>query len=157
MRITVLRGNEWQREHAKLFARWYETKYLSAVGKDICLRIHILSFEEGKNIGECNCTDDPPNPRKFLIKIAATADMSKREFIMALAHEMVHLKQYALNQLRDFDKKEITVFQRKVYSYDMEYWEQPWEVEAYGMERGLLHRYAQHAGFFDEVVKHGYD
>jgi hypothetical protein len=49
------------------------------------------------------------------------------------------------------------MWKRKAYSFDMEYWDQPWEIEAYGMERGLLHRYAEFAGFYEEVVKHGYD
>jgi hypothetical protein len=156
MRITIKNGDEWQREHAKKFARWFETKYLSTI-KGLCVRIHILPFEDGVEIGQCECSDDPPNPRKFLITVGATDDMSKREFIMALAHEFVHLKQYALNQMRDYDSKKITVFKRKSYSFDMEYWEQPWEIEAYGMERGLLHRYAEAEGFYDDVVKHVYD
>jgi hypothetical protein len=157
MRVTVKNGDEWQRTHAKGFASWFETKYLSGVSKGLCLRIHILPYVEGVNIGECECSDDPPFPKKFLITIGATDDMSKRDFIMALAHEMVHLKQYALNELRDNHKTKKTVFHRKSYSFDMEYWEQPWEIEAYGMERGLLHRYAEFAGFYDEVVKRGYD
>lgn len=157
MRVTVKSGDEWQRTHARGFAKWFAGKYLSAVEKQLKLRIHIVKYEEGCNIGECECSDDPPNPKRFLIVLAATEDMSKRDFIMALAHEMVHLKQYALNQMRDVQDKKITIFHKKKYSFDMEYWDQPWEIEAYGMERGLLHRYAEHAGFYDEVVKHGYD
>jgi hypothetical protein len=158
MRVTIKNGNEWQRTHAKGFAKWYETKYLAAISRELFLRIHILPYEDGTNIGECeNVEDKSKNPRKFLIKIGATEEMSKREFIMALAHEMVHLKQYALNELRDDNDRRVTMFKRKPYSFDMEYWEMPWEIEAFGMERGLLHRYAMHADFYDEVVKHAYD
>jgi hypothetical protein len=156
MRLTIKNGDDWQREHTRGFCKWFETKYLSGV-KDIVLRVIVVPYDDNANIGECANYDSGKDPRHFVIKIGATEDMSKREFIMALGHEMVHLKQYALNELRDNDRKRITMWKRKAYSFDMEYWDQPWEIEAYGMERGLLHRYAEFAGFYEEVVARGYD
>lgn len=157
MRIHITRGDEWQREHGKKFIKWFEEKYLTTV-KGICIRLQINLYDADANIGSCECLDSIKNPKKFLIKIGATVDMPKREFILAIAHEMVHLKQYALNEMRDYDEKRITVFKRMPYHWDAEYWDQPWEIEAYGMERGLLHRYSTTAGIYSEVVHlGGYD
>lgn len=157
MRISVKHGDEWQREHAKGFARWYAEKYLSKI-KGICLRIHILPYDDFPMIGECENTEEEiSSPKKFLIRLGVTDKITKRDFIMALAHEMVHLKQYSCNELKDIIARRVTMFKRKPYSFDMDYWEMPWEIEAFGMERGLLHRYSAHAGFYDDVVKTEYD
>ena len=99
--------------------------------------------------GECISEDDHKNPRYFTIRIKrAPID----EMIKVLAHEMVHVKQYAKNELGKElalarggkGLKIVTRWQGEFWSpksKEDEYWDAPWEIEAYGREVGLHHKW----------------
>jgi hypothetical protein len=58
-----------------------------------------------------------------------------------LAHEMVHLKQMAKGEMKDkyVKSRYVTVWRGDRYEDDVNYWDQPWELEAYKLqERGNL-------------------
>ena len=61
------------------------------------------------------------------------------EILKTLAHEIVHVKQYVLGELRSRDVGLLY----KGINHDamnlMEYFELPYEIEAYGREKGLLY------------------
>mgnify|MGYP003328371186 CR=1 FL=1 len=64
---------------------------------------------------------------------------SKHFFITILAHEMVHVKQYAKGEMKDIFRPARMVKWHGV-KYNIEetdYWELPFEIEAYGREKGL--------------------
>jgi hypothetical protein len=72
--------------------------------------------------------------------------------IKVLAHEMVHVKQYAKNELgKDLalarggkGLRIVTRWQGKYWTPNTkedEYWDAPWEIEAYGREVGLHHKW----------------
>lgn len=66
--------------------------------------------------------------RHFTIEI--DKDLTDDEQIRTLAHEMVHLKQYAYGELNE----EMTVWcGKKVDSDAIPYNSQPWEIEAFGI------------------------
>lgn len=102
--------------------------------------------------GECIDEDGTRNPRWFTINIRDAKDDD--DVIKTLAHEMVHVKQYAKNELA----KEIRVskgggfrmatrWQGKPWSPKSKedpYWDCPWEIEAYGREVGLYHKWVEH-------------
>lgn len=156
MRVTLKHGDEWQRKHARGFAKWYGEKYLPHINQELFLRIHILPYKDLENLGECECSDDDIDPRRFLITLCCVEDQQKKDFICAMAHEMVHLKQYALNELTDSEDAKHYVFMKTLYSLDVDYWEQPWEIEAHGRERGLMLKYAEYAGVANEICRPGY-
>ena len=61
------------------------------------------------------------------------------EILKCLAHEMTHIKQYAYNETNET----LTRWRgNKVDSDVVDYWNQPWEIEAYGMESGLFSKFA---------------
>jgi hypothetical protein len=154
MRVALKGGDDWQRKHARGFAKWYGDKYLPFVHEEILLRIHIIpDREDHVNVAECECCDSEEDPRRFLITLCTTEETSKRSFIRMIAHEMVHLKQYSLNELTDSDDGTKSVFHRKNYDLDMDYWEQPWEIEAHGREKGLVLKYGEFSGITEEVSK----
>jgi hypothetical protein len=75
------------------------------------------------------------------------------DLIQTLAHEMVHVKQHAKNELvKDYGTarggyKLESVWMGKVWrpkSGEDLYFDSPWEVEAYGREVGLMHRWIKH-------------
>lgn len=62
-----------------------------------------------------------------------------RGIFSTLAHEMVHVKQYAFGELDEH----LSVWKgKKVNSDKIDYWWQPWEIEAHGLENALLAKFA---------------
>jgi hypothetical protein len=75
-------------------------------------------------------------PRSFLIEVCPFTGAGM--ILSTLAHEMVHVKQYVNEDIND----SLSVWKgTKVNSDDIDYWEQPWEVEAHGLEKGLFFKY----------------
>lgn len=98
--------------------------------------------------GECINEDDTKNPRWFTIHLKK--DPKGDDIIQVLAHEMVHVKQYAKNELskqyrlargglRIASKWHGEWWDPK--KKEDEYWDSPWEIEAYGREVGLMHKW----------------
>jgi hypothetical protein len=76
-------------------------------------------------------------PRQFLIELHP--HIGSRRILETLAHEMVHVKQYIENETNDA----LTRWRGKRIDPDkIDYWVQPWEIDAYGREPGLLTKFA---------------
>jgi hypothetical protein len=75
--------------------------------------------------------------RSFLIEI--NSSIGAKQILKALAHEMVHIKQYAYGETND---KLSRWKGTKIDSDDVEYYSHPWEIEAYGIEVGLFTKFA---------------
>jgi hypothetical protein len=87
--------------------------------------------------------DDNNRPREF--KITVNSEAGYRTTLLTLAHEMVHVKQYATGELRDALRGP-TLHRWMNKPYDVkstEYWDHPWEIEAYGREYGLYLRFRE--------------
>lgn len=114
-----------------------------------------LDIERNKkldNEGECADEDGVKNPRWFTITLRGKR--GDDPLTRTLAHEMVHVKQYIRNELG----KEMTVSKGKGFSiatkwkgeywtpaqHEDEYFDSPWEIEAYGREVGLYHKWTLH-------------
>lgn len=67
--------------------------------------------------------------------------MSKFKMLETLAHEMIHVKQYAKKEL--VEKPDGTTLWKKTRydRKDVDYMNFPWEIEAYAKERELLKSY----------------
>jgi len=75
--------------------------------------------------------------REFEIEL--NPNIGAAEILKCLAHEMTHIKQYAYNETNET----LTRWKgRKVDSDNMDYWVQPWEIEAFGTEVGLFAKFA---------------
>lgn len=65
------------------------------------------------------------------------SNVSHRERLKVLAHEMIHVKQYATKELIVLDYADI-LWQGKKFGYSRNHNRRaPWEIEAYGYERQL--------------------
>ena len=76
-------------------------------------------------------------PREFLIDIKST--QSEAEIIRTLAHELVHVKQYVYDELNE----EGTRWCGKPMPRDLDYFEQPWEIEAHDVGDILFEEYTE--------------
>jgi hypothetical protein len=100
-----------------------------------------------KNMGNCTWEDDNVRPREFMINIDQT--MGLRYTLLTLAHECVHVKQFVRGEMKDRLKKSecgFTTFWKDecVASKELDYWDQPWEIEAHGREKGLYYKFIEH-------------
>jgi hypothetical protein len=66
-----------------------------------------------------------------------------RKLLETVAHEMVHVKQYARGELYQGSRIAKHRWQGKWISNNVDYWDHPWEIEAHGREAGLFIRWAE--------------
>lgn len=92
------------------------------------LSVRISFSKVIKEMGLTIVDDDRIPPREFTLKIRA--GLSHTETLKTIAHEMIHVKQYAYNELNE----EMTVWQgERINGESIKYADQPWEIEAYGI------------------------
>lgn len=162
MQITVTGMVGKRAEKAKLIAA---AEFFAAKLMDPRMVRNItLDIEVYKNLdveGECVDEDGTRNPRYFTISLKSN---EIDEMIKTLAHEMVHVKQHAKNELQSG----VMVAARgglKMHSKWMgevwkpgrrqdAYYDSPWEIEAYGMEVGLFAKWqaTQKAAYNDMLA-----
>ena len=127
----------------KKAARFYAEILLgSRLSKSINLLLEFKELDSKSNfIGFCSWEDINVSPKEFTITLSKK--LGKRHTLLALAHEMVHVKQYAKNELKDYLSESNKVRWRgeKFDANEVDYWDQPWEIEAYGRELGLYARF----------------
>ena len=85
------------------------------------------SVEEYNNSGK---------PREFLIELHP--GIGAVDILKTLAHEMTHIKQYVYGETNET----LTRWKGMKVSDDLDYWIQPWEIEAHGREAGLFTKFA---------------
>lgn len=101
------------------------------------LDIEIVFEDQGKMAeGHCFPLEAERRPRSF--EIGINPNLSRRKMLQCLAHEVVHVKQYAKGELSN----ELITAKWQGETYKLtnsfeDYLNWPWEVEAYGRDRAL--------------------
>jgi hypothetical protein len=105
-------------------------------------------FKKEDFYGVCDALD-LNRPRDFDIEI--DADLTFKQTLSVLAHELVHVKQYATGQLRDYNtskkikwKGDIHINEYGYHNIDTSYWNAPWEKEAYRLEKTLTRKFMRY-------------
>jgi hypothetical protein len=99
--------------------------------------------------GECVNEDETKRSRWFTITLK---DAPFNKLLETLAHELVHVKQYVRNELgikslvltKGGRMKFTTKWMGEVWvpkGNEDDYFDTPWEIEAFGREQGLANRY----------------
>jgi len=79
-------------------------------------------------------------PRKFTITM--TENFALMRSMVILAHELVHVKQFALGELYYCPNTGREKWKGKIINHDQyNYWDLPYEIEAHGREKGLVYQY----------------
>ena len=128
----------------KMAVKWFGKKLLSdRLYHNISVRIEFSNAELGKiYYAFCEWNDTNHRSRDFTITI--DPNLGKTTMLTVLAHEMVHVKQYAAGELKDYLKTSRIKYLGNIYEMNNEseaYWDYPWEIEAAGRERGLYLRF----------------
>ena len=140
--ISVTGGTFKQRKLAQVAAYWSMGKLISPrMQESIEIDIEIKSFvNDGDVVGYTTWTYDNIRPREFTIEVDKTLDND--ELIETVIHEMVHVKQFAKEEL----KERFRPYHREMWfgeeiDTNNKYKSLPWEVEAYKLQELLYNEY----------------
>lgn len=110
------------------------------------IRIIHKNFDDRKVIAETEYNDEIESDiiRRFIIYI--NPFLPYHIYMTILAHEMVHVKQFAKGELKDSIRwPELTKWKNEyIEESSHHYYEYPWEIEAYGRSVGLYRRFRSH-------------
>lgn len=128
----------------KLAVKWYGKKLL---GDRLYNNIELLIEFDNSDLGEdlygcCDWNDTNHRARNFTITV--NPNLGKRNMLLVLAHEMVHVKQYAKGEMKDYLRVNRVKWKGQIYNDEqIDYWDHPWEIEAHGREKGLYYRFLE--------------
>jgi hypothetical protein len=132
MFITVTGGTKTQKKYVQGIAEFCVKNLMPRMRT---LDITIKLCKPSGALGYCLETE---NNRTFELEIDRT--QSLRKLLETVAHEMVHVKQFARRELHP-SKDE---WYGKTYNpKKVSYWDLPWEIEAHGREVGLFIRFCE--------------
>jgi len=89
----------------------------------------ILRKMKKDEYGYCNIIE---SNRSFIIDI--NKNVSLKDFVSTIIHEMVHVKQFARNEMSAYGMR----WKTKTVSENTKYIDLPWEKEAYKLEAKLI-------------------
>ena len=147
MLLHIRGSNQYNRKLVSRATWWYVEKLMgkrlmSGLEIHIHLRKNLIDKEgcEGTAIWEGDYCD---RPREF--KIELDVSYSIRDALITLAHEMVHIKQWAKDEMYEYmNVAGMVRFKgEKVHMEITDYWDYPWEIEAYGRQLGLFIRFCE--------------
>ena len=151
MILHVKGSNNKTRKLVKTAAWWYAEKLmgkrlLRSLEITINLKKNLLDKDghEGTAIWE----DDNIRPKEFTISLDSTCTI--RNILITLAHEMVHVKQWAKGEMYEYAEQDMVRFNKTKFNMaNIDYWDYPWEIEAFGRQLGLFVRFCEDQGIAD--------
>ena len=132
MTISIKGGTKSQKKYARSMVKFC-IKTLMPRMKTLDITVKLKNPNGA--MGYCLELD---NNRTF--EIEADKKLRLRKLLETIAHEMVHVKQYARRELHPVPD----TWCGKTYNpKKTSYWDLPWEIEAHGREVGLFVRWAE--------------
>ncbi len=128
--------------------QFYAKKLLPVKYKKITIVVD-YNFDMHDDEAETYWMDSNILPKEFEIKLSKRFKSFKR-IVQTMAHEIVHVKQFAKNEIYDHLYSKKIRWNKKLYDIDkIDYWDRPWEIEAYGLELGLYLKFKEEFGLSD--------
>lgn len=149
LHVAVSGGTKRKRELCLIAAPFFCSSLLPrkhpVIELDICLKRKLR--KEYSIFGECFVNENNrSNSRPTCFTINIDSKLKLDTLLLTLAHEMVHLKQYATGQLYDYSRDSLRYcrwLNKKIDYTKLDYWDYPWEIDAHGRERGLTIRFLE--------------
>jgi hypothetical protein len=143
--VLVTGGRKTQREKVESIAHYVINKLMPRM-RTLVVEIDIKDFEGDDSCGYCLPAGhaDTSRPRDFEIEV--NKDLTMRTLLETVAHELVHVKQYARKELFETSVGKHRWLNEWYDEGTTSYWDLPWEIEAHGRETGLFVRWAQNNG-----------
>lgn len=129
--VEVVGGTKFQKDLAVKVVGWYLKKMLPRYRTlDITINLTKCMKKSGA-YGYCMEGD---SNRQFEIEVDKTLRLY--DFVSTLTHELTHMKQYAKGEMKYLNDGR-TRWKKKIYSDNTDYADQPWEKEAFRVEKQL--------------------
>lgn len=149
MKIYCRGGTTIQKRLAKDIAKFCGEKTMSKrLQESLTVTIYFVDDLVDTD-GDCMYEDDfdVARPKEFTIRVGNKGRSIWRQ-LRTVCHEMVHVKQYAKGEMKYMWRPaRHTKFNGELYPDSLNYWEQPWEIEAFGREVGLYTRWVDDRGW----------
>lgn len=156
--LIEIKGRYFRKTHKNYlhdFATWAGYKLIGGrISRNITLTIqlnhpnHYKKYYLYADTDYCDDNDRKP-PRNFIITMTSRFGMLRS--LVILAHEMVHVKQFALGELVWPEKNQHPKWLGKKINYETTtYWDLPYEVEAHGREKGLVYQWCDDRNLWKE-------
>ena len=127
--VNVSGGQPYQRKRVESIIHYCIAKLMPRMQTlDIDVKLANL---KGEAYGYCLSLDK----RTFELEIEKKLNL--KTLLTTVAHEMVHVKQYARSELTE------GTWQGKLINPNQSYWDRGYEIEAHGREYGLFVRWAE--------------
>lgn len=138
MKVIVTNCKNPKLEQELIAATKFYTKQLLSKQMYKHIFVEIILTKKIEDLGNCCITyyNDWYKPREFEVELKATRSLKKT--LLTLAHEIVHLKQFAKGELNNANDK---WHGEQVDSDNIPYHDLPWEVEAASLEYVLYGLY----------------
>lgn len=142
MKIKVIGGQKEKQKLAKKIIRWTAKQLIHKnIREELSIGLTITDDcgQDGVD-ADVLPTSFEKCPRDFEMRVHLSLDYDS--FIRALMHEIVHVKQFTMDELREKNCSIIWLYHGKKYDTSkLDYYELPWEWEAIGREEGLFRKY----------------
>ena len=137
--VNIKGGSKTQKKHTRTMVEFCVNMLMPRM-KTLEINVHIKDFKEDDSYGYAIATNEACDvrPREFDVDINKHTRL--RRLLETVAHEMVHVKQYARREMNPHSDNWLG----KTYNpKKVSYWDLPWEIEAHGREVGLFIRWAE--------------
>ena len=125
--VEVRGGNRFQRDIAEKVVSYMINRLMPRhYTLDILVEIQDIKSDA---VGWCMHQD-----RKREFQIEVDKKQSIVGFVTTLVHEMIHVKQWVRNEMDDGITTGRARWKSKVIPFDTNYFDQPWEKEAYKLQ-----------------------
>lgn len=142
MQIIHIEGYGFSKRLCKDVVTWFVSKYLTRHKLEIEILHRGLKREH--TLGYCDVIGEIYRPRSFLIELDTYMD--KKDYVITLLHELCHVKQFVLGELKI---KSCKRYYKGECVEDLEYLEQPHEIQAHLHEDILYQEYLKDKGLTD--------
>lgn len=137
---------------------FYKEHYFTPKAKDRIEQVSIRFISSGYTEAEdtmayCDYEEDGGYPTEYDIVFnnRKYRDIKYKHYITTIFHELTHANQYLTGRMKQVSPKRgdpYTLWEGKKYAESVPYWNQPWEIEAYGTEACA---YAKFADVYPEL------
>lgn len=99
----------------------------------------IFSTKMPEKLKGITISDPSPEPDKYkIIRVLIDAKLKRAKQMLVLSHEMIHVKQYAKNELTILDDRRVKWKEREYFVSRGPNRDMPWEDEAYHADYNLV-------------------
>ena len=141
-------AKKMEKREIKEAALFFSDHLMGRLSKNILVKVRLRKnfYKKTKCFGMATWTDiDVKNHNHREFEVEIEADLGPIYMLRTLAHELVHVKQYARKELVDMCSGNYQMWNRVMYNENLVgYKNLPWEKEASGREKELYRLWREH-------------